>query len=385
MTPTYCAYAFNKSIHYDVKERVAPCCQFRSDNDPIGLSPKEYYDSDFLKNIKQLMTEGKPVNGCERCYHHEELGAQSLRQVVNKNQKTKLHLTYSNICNKSCNVCRPQRSHLVANEYKKVLEQESNNKWLNNRFENQPMTKKMITNGNIKLESLVSKIDNKFLDEVIHHVDTIELDGGEPFMHPELSGILQQIIDAGYNKKIHIIVSTNGSVTKEYLRQLCLFKSVKVRFSVDGINGLYEVVRPPHKWEWFTERADLVKSYSHIKRGLNCVIHVFNIHQLPDIIEYCIAEGMNYTITPLAGQSYLSGALVPSHVIQDVCKKLDNLNADPVKIQNIITHLKVLDAKVVDSIWIDMFKEYVSTFKRIHNRDFQKHISWDLTLQLNDK
>ena len=58
MNSSYCTMAWN-SIHYDANGRVAPCCQFRGQEENIfNLTADEYFASDWLKDIKEKMLAG---------------------------------------------------------------------------------------------------------------------------------------------------------------------------------------------------------------------------------------------------------------------------------------------------------------------------------------
>ena len=79
MNESYCTMAWN-SIHWDANGRSAPCCQFRGkENNFFAKSADEYFNSDWLKDMKQKMTDGVKIPGCDRCYKQEAVNGTSMR------------------------------------------------------------------------------------------------------------------------------------------------------------------------------------------------------------------------------------------------------------------------------------------------------------------
>ena len=371
----YCHH-IEHSIHYDVNGRTAPCCQFRGDNDPFYVEPDEYFQSDWLTKIKGQMNRGEEISGCQRCYKDESISGESMRTDSNANMTKKLHLGYSNICNKSCNICRPQRSHLVGADYKKVLQQDPDNYFIQEKFKRQKTTAKILQSGNLKLESIVNWVvgDNfKKFKNIIHKVDHIDLDGGEPFMHPELHMLLDMLLKEDYKGSLNI--TSNGSWTKEYLDKLSRFKKIQIILSIDGVNDLYKLVRPPHSWDWIEERINLIKQYPKIKVKTSTVVHIFNAHQIPEIIRVVQAYGFICNFYPLGQQEYLHTSLCPDSVLEKIINEIKSI--DSLTYKKVINYLQGCINRPNTPEQIKMFHAYIDSFGPVKDINYQQYIPWD--------
>lgn len=376
MNNRYC-YHIDHGLHYDVNGRTAPCCQFRGNDDPSYVDPNEYFQSDWLAKIKEQMNRGEVIEGCKRCYRDEEISGHSYRTSVNESQTKKLHFGYSNICNKSCNVCRPARSHLVGLDYKKVLEKDPDNYFMQEKFKKQKITREIVQSGNLKLESIVDWVIGDKFKNIIHNFDVIECDGGEPFMHPELHKMLDMLLEENYQGRLAI--TSNGSVTVEYLEKLKQFNNIKLQLSIDGVYDLYELVRPPHTWDWLVERVNLIKQYKNIKLSSSAVIHVFNVHQIPDmILEFEKLGFEKIGFTPLGQQEYLHASLCPDEVLQNSIAGIKNINRS--KYIDTINYLEGCIKKPVTVEQVKMFHAYVDSFGPVKNINYQQYIPWNFEL-----
>ena len=376
MNDKYCHH-IEHGLAYDVNGRTAPCCQFRGNNDPTYIKPEDYFQSDWLANIKQQMYNGEEIEGCQRCYKDEAISGNSYRTSTNQSQEKKLHFTYSNICNKSCNVCRPQRSHLVGLDYKKVLEKDPDNYFMQEKFKKQENTAKIVQSGKLKLESIVDWVAQNKFKNVIHRFNLIEFDGGEPFMHPELHKMFDMLLEENYQGQL--VITSNGSVNVDYLEKLKQFNKVKIRLSIDGVYDLYEVVRPPHKWDWLVEKVNLIKQYKNIELGGSAVIHVFNVHQLSDMILEFEKLGFNkISLNPLGQQEYLHASLCPEEVLQDSIKQIENIDSQ--RYSKVINYLKGCISKTVTTEQVKLFHAYIDSFGPVKNINYQQYIPWNFEL-----
>ena len=374
---TFCKKAWN-SIAWDGTNKPAPCCQFKESNKLNDYTVSEYWNSEWLSNVRNKMLKGEFVNGCKRCYDDENLLGNSLRLDSNNDPIEKInlenpvinkvHITYGNICNKTCPICRPYRSHLIGNEYKKIIASDANNVWMQHKFKKQPYTK--LTLNEIKFQGLNhSNLDNlqSYLKDITH----LNVSGGEVFLTQDLHILLNWLID---NKKtgITLRVSSNGSWTEEYLTALSKFENVTLCVSTEGIGDLYELVRPPHNWKWFTDQLELLNKYKNIKIRIETVINVFNVHQLPGIAEYF--KDTTIQFYRLQDQEYLGCHLCPDSVLEESAFKLEKLG-----FIDSANYLRQSTGPTRETDII-LFHEYIKTYTELKNINYQKYIPWSFDL-----
>ena len=362
------------SIHYDANGRVAPCCQFRGQQQNIfNLNADEYFASDWLKDIKQKMLAGIKVSGCGRCYEQEAASGESMRTRrahLPIDELHEIHLTYSNICNKACNICRPYRSHLIGKEYKRIKNKFPESPWINAKYKLRQ--NRRLAQGKVKFDGLnIDMLHN--LKPYAHQVKVLALSGGEPFMHPkELNIILDWFIEHGH-EDLKVSITSNGSWTQEYIDKLKNFKNVELIISIDGIKDLYPVVRPPHSWQWFEQQEQLLEQTNFTRRH-EAVMHVFNVHQLPDIVRYFTDKGKVF-LAPLSQQEYLGAHLVPESVILESAKELRQIGHG-----GAASYLTFQNDRTDTKNDREMFFEFVKVNSAIKNIDYQSVIPWQFDL-----
>lgn len=377
---TYCKYAFD-SIHWDVSGRTAPCCTFRGSNTPINLSISEYWNSEWLAEVRRKMIAGEKVEGCNRCYEEELMGGTSMRECsetsmddINKNDYVleRVHITYSNLCNKTCNICRPYRSHLIGREYQKIIDNDPNNIWMKHKREDQPYTD--LTLNTIKFDGL----DDDKINDLKNHVSElrrIDLTGGEPFIHMEyIDKLLTMLVDNDC-LDVQIVIATNGSWTKEILDKFSQFTNVRFNISVDGIYNLYDLVRSPHTWEWFVGKIDLLNEYPNIDRRYEAVVNVFNVHQLADIVKYFSPWPVGLSM--LVNQEYLGAWVCPNHVLEKSGNELKEFH--DYRIKKTGNYLLRCMHKNVEKDNM-LFHEFIKTMEPIKKLKYQDYIPWSFDL-----
>lgn len=361
---TYCNEPW-RTVHYDEIGRLGPCCTYRGQRS-TATSVDEYLKSSWLHNFRKDLLNGERPSGCRNCWVKEDRGESSQRTdkntkhgYITKTNIKELFLSFGNICNKSCNICRPKRSSIIAKEYRQI---DPNNEWLKQKLLDQPKLK----------NSLKKDYSGQYLDRLedyhiaLDYADTIHLDGGEPFIVAQCNKILDYMIDNGMTNK-YIRATTNGSVTKEQLDKLAKFDKVKFDLSIDGIEELYSVVRPPHTWDWWQKQHTLIRQYPfHITYA--CVAHVFNVHQLPRIYEYFMqSPEQDFWFSQLNNQEYLGCDIVPDDIIDNTIEQMKHIDNNNVK--NIVLHLQGSKQINIEKNKY-FFEKYIETFGPLKKVDY---------------
>ena len=375
---TYCNEAW-RTVHFDEAGMLAPCCTFRGDRNTAFNNFTHYWNSEWLADVRNKMILGENIPGCKQCYIKEARGERSqriekneLHGVIFEPEIQEIHMSFGNTCNKSCNICRPQRSQLIAKEYKQF---DPNNDFMQDKMQNRGV--QLAVDGKIG-KLYWEKIDNYV--EALSSAEKIVFDGGEPTITKQFDMCLDYMIDNGLtNKKLS--VSTNGSVTREQLEKLSKFKFVAFHLSIDGVDDLYELVRSPHDWDWWCKQHALIREYD-IEVTFACVAHVFNVHNLRDCLDYFMSEHGNFYFSTLNGHKHLGVDLVPDGIID--CAISDLRRADyhyterqASNLMNLIEHLHYMK-KVNNPENRHLFRTFLPEQQRIKGLDFQKYIPWDL-------
>jgi len=370
MSDTYCNEPW-RTVHYDYDGKLGPCCTYRGERSNES-SVKDYWNSEWLADFRRQLGEGVRHPGCKNCWQKEERG--EISQRLEKNSKhgvvtepdlQEIFISFGNICNKSCNICRPNRSSIIEKQYRlagkdwNVDKDNLSTAWLEN------------------LEQYYQDISEK--------AETIHLNGGEPFIVKQCHDLLQYMADNNYTHK-HIKANTNGSISPSQIELLNRFKKVSLHLSIDGILDLYPVVRPPHTWEWWLLHHDRIRQQNW-KVTYATVVHVLNVHQLPLILDYYLSQyelypdNTNIYFSTVNNQPNMSTHIAPKEVcVQSACLLEERLLKLPDEwksnIENVIQHLyySAENRNFKDDM---EFKKFIETFGPIKGIDYAKHLPWN--------
>jgi sulfatase maturation enzyme AslB (radical SAM superfamily) len=216
------------------------------------MSPTEYLNSDWLKNIKSELKEGKiPVN-CSVCYNKERRGLKSTRQascigmgkdpVKFPNDKVdptkflvddpialdRIELRVSNLCNFKCRMCNQDSS----SEWQREIEEYP---------EIQPWT------GISKSQHIANTSDYNFEELKKISLDNIRVvcfTGGEPLLIKQYYDFMDHMIETGANEKTMLELYSNCSVWNPlFIDRLLKFKRARFVMSIDGVDKVAEYNR----------------------------------------------------------------------------------------------------------------------------------------------
>jgi len=363
---------------------VLPCC-IGDHNKPLGNvrnnTVKEIWNSDQYKTMRLKMLNGERCDECSACYHSEDNGIKSSRQVKNldfqefnkfayftnpdgsldeMNLKY-LDIRWSNICNFKCRSCSGTYSSSWATEDNK------------NGFNRDVF----IFSGGVNNDSLY--------EQLLPHIDTVKeiyFAGGEPLLMDKHYEMLQHLIDTG-NTNVRIRYSTNLS-TIEYKRKSIVdywkhFSRVEAFVSLDSWADRGEYIREGTDWPLLENNIRYIREHApHIKLEIASVISVFNVYTLPEFLNYIYDNNLfDRTISRpsfynLINPHYYSYSILNDDLKNRIIEKLSAVSYSPAidnQINNVLSHLK-------NSIYNEELKnEFLNVtdhYDEIRNRHFVK-------------
>lgn len=303
----FCVLPFLHGYVHSAEEPKV-CCTFeRYDSNRIPNKQrdlKEEWESDYFKDIRRDILDGKKVKGCRRCYIAEQVGSISDRVLYNErwNNKVKyddtlpeitlnietgnnfgtpldLDLRPGNLCNLACRMCGPTSSSQFNKEMKKLPE-----RWGMFIF-NEEWQTQWLSDSNLS-----------FLLENIEVGQRIKFLGGEPTIMPEVLSIMDNLIDSGKCTNVEIALTTNlTNVNENFLEKLNKFKRLDIQISMDGVGKTLEYIRYPIKWSQMQKNiqayADLGETVSRI---LQFTIQAYNITNILDTLLWMEEFDNNY-------------------------------------------------------------------------------------------
>lgn len=223
---------------YQQGNNASPCHANRNN---FGLSPKEYFESDFLRSVKDDFLNGRVPPSCIACHDREKLGIKSTRQSVFKSRSggmlnydrdsftldsnhaiRRLEIRTTNLCNFKCRMCNEDSSSEIARE--------------NGRAE--PVY--------YSSEKVIKELKEMTLDDL----RVLCLTGGEPMLIKEYYDFLDLLIEKNFSDKISVELFTNCSVYNPlFIERLKQFNEVRFVMSIDGVGKTAEYQRKGTVWE----------------------------------------------------------------------------------------------------------------------------------------
>ncbi len=251
----YCP-RLNHFVRFNPSGRVSRCGHMI--NSPEFETLAEMDNSQWLKNIKDQMSQNEWPIECHRCSQTETINQTSIRLNAIEFHKKQTQVDYltvggvlDNICNSACYTCNEKLStkigSLISRQYPIVDN--------SNRFWTLP------------------------LDRVVH----LDLNGGEPSASKNYKQVL-----ANLPKNVKSVrINTNCSlVIPEIEAILDNGIEVVVTVSLDGIGQVHDYIRWPIKWDKFY--SNLMKYQAIPLTELNTwtTVSALNINDLPAIQQF---------------------------------------------------------------------------------------------------
>jgi organic radical activating enzyme len=263
-----------------------------------GLSDADIGSTEYMREIRRSMLDGKWPDACERCRVTEQSGGKSRRR--NENQHFEKHIPWilentdeqgnapvwirsrdyrlGNLCNLRCRMCHPRASKLLLDEW------------------NQVSRRRQRINP-AKVQSLENmdwfQSDQLWQDfsAHVHDLEHLHFAGGEPLVMPEVLKALELCVQSGAAKNIELTFNTNATkFPRKHLELWPRFKAVNLLCSVDAFGSLNDYIRYPAKWSVIEKNLDMLdREHESLNLGwviISATVQIYNIFNLAELIEY---------------------------------------------------------------------------------------------------
>lgn len=286
---------------------------------------EDYYESPYMKWVKDRMLMGLEIKECSVCYNEEVQGLKSKRQhelekwgfIENKSETLYLDLKFGNMCNLKCFMCDPNSSNLIANEFISLGWDQKN-----------PFNKGQM---GIPIKDLFNKNwcwpENQYfwksIQKLLPNIQKIKFTGGEPFINQHVNTCLKMILKYSKNK-VKIQITTNGTyIDQDQLNILKKFDT-DIVVSLEGVGEINNFIRYPSNWNNIMKNLKLLEE-SKINFRINATFNMLNMLYITDLIEYVSNNFKNrITIIPVVKPELFNPAIAPINLKKLVIKKLNS-------------------------------------------------------------
>ena len=263
------------------------------------------WNSDYMKQSRLDMKNGKMLDECAKCVQQEERGYGSMRTTINKqknlskladdgsiNFPNSMELHFGNMCNLKCKMCGQDYSNQVGKEILEIGEKDQDflvwvrqmsgnvNNWTNDLSVEYDWFKDVNVKKNL-------------IDYVSKHIRTLTVIGGEPTIIPEFYELLDHCEKQSTLKDKSVTVVTNLTNTNQKMtRWLSKMKNWTIWASLDGIGEITEYIRYPSNFKKVIENLkyykDLSDTHGNGRIMFSPAVQLLNIHQLDDMLKMFI-------------------------------------------------------------------------------------------------
>ena len=253
--------------------------------------------------MRQAFRNGERHPGCNKCWNVEDLGQASMRNRTEKEYKilgvdeytkfpVNIEVQLGNLCNLSCLMCSEVFSSAILAENIKLKINQHNQddfKWSDTAFEN--------------LQNIIST-GPKVLTVI----------GGEPFYNKKFLELLEFLPLESCRQTLLHIVTNCTQWNSRWADALNKFKLVRMMFSVDGTESLYEYIRYPAIWETTDSNIDQIVTGANIKPLVNTTVQNLNIGSIGSIIQWSKKKNLYLQLVQLIQPSWLTITNLPRHL-----------------------------------------------------------------------
>jgi organic radical activating enzyme len=367
-------------IHQFIQaDGIKMCCSSRTKFD---VTPIEFINSTYLKDIKNTISQGHIPQDCQDCASLESQGYSSTRTLALNdwdytidtvpNKTLYLDLRHSNLCNFSCRSCEPSFSSEIAKE-----------------LEDNPQLNKYHTPTKIHLKNIKSQKD---INTLLPSVQRINFTGGEPLLIKENIKVLEELISIG-NTNCELLITTNGSVINNKIINLIKqFKTVHWTISIDAVGDVAEYIRNGTVWPTVDTN---IKQILELKQSvaINTVVSVYSILDLSNLIKYFKKLKFDYQTQPLeiwfsicSTPTFLNPQNVNDKLKELAVKELDTsieilstIDNNPNRsIQSLKSLQNNLKTSIINNQVFDTFIKYTEELDQIRNQSFKQTFGIDL-------
>lgn len=288
------------SMFIQADSKVSPCCESTEIiGDCSQQSLEDIWNGPAIRQIRQDMLAGKPIDSCKKCYFLENnlnirnsIRQESLRefgQHVSRVEQTEsdgrypdfnllhLNLKYNNLCNLSCRMCDLSNSTSWHGPAKYLGQLTTDNKVI------------MIAGDN--------KID--VLSQICQQLDSCQqviFEGGEPLIIEEFWYMLEEL---DHRQRYDVKLSYNTNLTQYKLKGRSIFdiwkkfKNVSVTASLDAEGKRGEYLRPGATWNHVLDfRRTMIKEVPDVYTEILSVVNIYNVLHLPDFHRSWVEQGL---------------------------------------------------------------------------------------------
>lgn len=355
-------------------------------------SPEIFFNSDYVKYLRENLTGGKKIPDCHRCWQKEKAGKLSLRQmsndIVTMNNGSNLDQTWvnsyiknkndfvgdhvliadiklTNTCNFSCIMCHPGNSSQIYTQWRKSQDKE--------------IIKIQIDNmgGKDYLDSVrqmfMERSNYKLLEHVLQLKPIhLKLLGGEPLLDKIALEMLVSL-NAEQKKQTTLTFVTNGSVDLCDIKSLLHgYKTVNFVLSLEGTDQVQDFVRRGSVWHEIENNVQkFIRCHTSKDLYIQHTIQAITLFHLPQLVEWTSKNNITINFDYLEEPEFLSLSALPTGLkemiqlrlsdpqLKSIAHKLNETEWNPSHTKSLGQYIEWYDTSNIFLKLFPMWKDYL--------------------------
>lgn len=379
MKSRYCILA-EKGLHLHNSGRCNSCSDsldwWSDNNTPMNLtthSLEEIWNSqsrqDFIKDLRN----GIEHSNCEKCWQKERIGIESKRQISNRvfkdtNKTTPqfIDLKWGNVCNLKCRHCNPWTSSKWLKEWYTV--ERSSSQEFSEYTKEFESTQRSYRHDN--QDYFHNTFANWFLDS-----QHLMLYGGEGMYVKDVQKMFAEAADSGKAKDIDIYINTNGTIySDEWIEILSKFRSVKMAFSIDGVDKSFDYIRSGANWREVCKNFKKYQSIDNIEVSIVLTVFTLNVYNIVEIMYSIFNElGVIPAVNFVYGPDWWDIRILPNDVKRKILNQINTKHTSQDK--NIDYQVDQIKKFLIDRVdnadyKYEQMKHWIRSIDSLRNESF---------------
>ena len=332
---------------------VQLCCkagdQVNKDGQLLSLQSQgldAIWNSEYMRETRKRMVEGKGVKACANCYHLEKTMGESYRTYQNARWKAELgpkfdslvedskrhdlkapeppvfyQLMPGNLCNLKCRMCSPTFSSLIERD-------PVHTRWTGPALgaPGSPVVFHLPPAG--ARDRGVDPLpdgpwyrDDAWVREVLlkntRELRALYFTGGEPMIEKQVENILAHLIAEGVAGSVRIELNTNATIVRDaMLEKLQRFQGLGIGLSLDAYGRYHEYIRYPARWKVIERNVERLAAIASDRFSVvaNPVLQVYNVLNIVEALQFFDRMGLPHSMYFAETPPYLAVHSLPARV-----------------------------------------------------------------------
>jgi molybdenum cofactor biosynthesis enzyme MoaA len=332
---------------------------------------KKWNQSLYLNEIRTAFKNNEQHPGCSVCWYKEKTTGTSLRtriqqeyEILGVTDQTEfpvdIEVQVGNLCNLKCLMCNEQESSAILAENTQLginQHQQKDFAWDESAFAN--------------LQELINTAPR-----------VLRIRGGEPFYNKPLLNIIENLSPEACSRTMLQITTNCTQWSDRWAQALSKFRLVRLMFSVDAVEDLYEYIRYGANWSKTTDNIQQMVQQPNVKALLHCVVQNLNILEIGKLVKWAEKQNLYLQLEHLNEPSWMTITTLPEQLRKTAIAHIESVLATH-PAEHIQLFLKVCLKTLEDSLinhpdtqlW-EMFLGQIGQRDRIRGNDHRRFLRY---------